>query len=47
MAYFQAHNIRHACAHPLFGPNGLHGRAVEMLALLFKHWEVNGDQNRR
>lgn len=46
VAYFQAHNIRHACAHPLFGPNGrLTAAHVEILALLFKHWEVNGDQN--
>ena len=44
-AYLRAHQIPHACAHPLFGPNeSLTPGHVEQLALLYKHWEINGDQ---
>lgn len=44
-AYLRANKIPHACAHPLFGPNeSLTPDHVEQLALLYKHWEINGDQ---
>jgi len=44
-AYLRQQNLPHACAHPLFGPNErLTPDHVEQLMLLFKHWEVNGDQ---
>ncbi|MBI2423029.1 MAG: glycosyltransferase [Candidatus Hydrogenedentes bacterium] len=45
-AYLNAAGIPHSCAHPFFGPNGrLTPRHVELLILLYKHWELNGDQN--
>ncbi len=44
VAYFRAHKIRHACAHPLFGVNDrLSIGHIEQLILLFKNWELNGD----
>ncbi|MBI1320544.1 MAG: glycosyltransferase [Candidatus Hydrogenedens sp.] len=44
-AYCRQQGLPHACAHPLFGPNErLTPDHVEQLALLYKHWEVNGDQ---
>ncbi len=44
--YLQEHRLPHACAHPLFGPNErLTVDHVEQLALLYKHWEINGDQS--
>lgn len=44
-AYLREHRIEHICAHPLFGPNDrLSIDHVEKLALLYKNWELNGDQ---
>lgn len=45
-AYLHEQGLRHVCAHPFFGPNSrLDVDHVEQLALLFKYWELNGDQN--
>lgn len=44
-AYLRRNRIEHVCAHPLFGPNDRLAVAhVEKLVLLYKNWEVNGDQ---
>lgn len=44
-AYLRRNQIEHVCAHPLFGPNDrLSVAHVEKLVLLYKNWEVNGDQ---
>jgi glycosyltransferase involved in cell wall biosynthesis len=44
--YLRQHRLPHSCAHPLFGPNErLTVDHVEQLALLYKHWEINGDQS--
>jgi len=43
--YLNANDIRHSCAHPLFGPNDrLSMTHLEKLVLLYKNWELNGDQ---
>lgn len=45
-ACVQRHGLQHVCAHPLYGPNDrLTVEHVEKLVLLFRNWEVNGDQN--
>lgn len=42
--YFDDHNIKHICAHPLFWVNDrLTIDHIEQLLLLFKNWELNGD----
>lgn len=44
-AYLRQHRLEHVCAHPLFGPNDrLSVGHIEKLALLYKNWELNGDQ---
>lgn len=44
--YLQVQKIWHVCAHPFFGPNDrLSAAHLEKLALLYKNWEWNGDQN--
>ncbi len=44
-AYLREHHLEHICAHPLFGPNDrLSVDHVEKLVLLYKNWELNGDQ---
>ncbi len=44
--YLQRERLEHICAHPLFGPGEtLTVDHVELLALLFKNWELNGDRN--
>lgn len=44
--YLNQRGIHHVCAHPFFGPNDrLTPAHIEKLALLFKNWELNGDQN--
>jgi len=44
--YLAANGLPHACAHPFYSPNGrLTYEHIEQLFLLFKHWEINGDQN--
>ena len=44
-AYVRAQQLEHICAHPLFGPNDrLSVDHIEKLVLLYKNWEINGDQ---
>lgn len=45
-AYMNQHGIVNVCAHPFFGPNELlTADHVEKLCLLYKNWEINGDQS--
>lgn len=43
--YLRDHRLNHICAHPLLGPNDrLSVEHIEKLVLLYKNWELNGDQ---
>lgn len=42
--YLQSQNLHHVCAHPLFWINDrLTLEHIEQLVLLYKNWEINGD----